>query len=59
MSKKAKESKQIRREQIKERTLTEIKLNQLKIRECLKNGQVEKANHYSALNKKLREMIAC
>lgn len=59
MSKKAKEAKQIRREQFKVANESKIKENRNKIRECLKAGDTKGADYYSALNKKLREITAC
>lgn len=59
MSSEAKELKHIRREQFKAANEAKIKENRNKIRECLKAGDTKGADYYSALNKKLREMIAC
>lgn len=59
MSKKAKEAKQLKRELFRAANEAKIKENRNKIRECLKTGDIKGADYYSALNKKLREMIAC
>lgn len=59
MGKNAKESKNIRREQFKAANEAKIKGNLIKIIECLKAGDTKGADYYSALNNKLKEMIAC
>ena len=59
MSTEAKELKHIRREQFKTASDAKIKENCKKISKCLKAGDTKGADYYSALNKKLKEIIAC
>lgn len=58
MSKKAKEAKAEKREQLKKSVLAEMVANRIKIRELNKNKEYDKANELAAKNHKLGEMIS-
>ena len=58
MSKKAKEVKAQKREQVKQEVLAKISKNMNKIRELNRLREYDKANQLAADNKKLRELIS-